>query len=611
MARHPEGSATSRLVRVREAFGPLADAAARRREREVPRTSGPLARRYVSVVGGHPWAASAVATTLFFVFVFPLNNAMSFPAQTEFSAVFRQHATEFAFALSLWCFLRWAIRFSVGVMRGDPHYRRWLAASSAYLALLLPVFIAIYPGHWVFDEFDTVYGATHFFPIAWQGYLTHVYYAFCLYLLPTAVGIVVVQICFISVVVGYVVTLLADRLRRPRLAAVVILALLSPAVLLNDFYPLRLTTYSYLLLLVLAHLLRRANGPRIPRLAEFFALCCGVAVLAFWRSEGIATLLLLPVAFIVLGVSGARRSMPRRFVGVLLAGLLTIGFSGWLSRATSDPAYQFTALINPLSTMTQGPLHGSDVDADLRAVDSVVDLEALRSMPSYTETPVFWAVGLRKGAIAHTGEFFRAYADLVIHNPGPFLDNRRQVFLAANSQTAWAPQVQVGGINGSNPAFTQKFTAFEQSTPFASAWNLTLKYQTARHLFLLDSALRPTVWTALVWNAIPSIVVVLLALAFAIVRRRWTLAACAAVLTGGAVLVLLTEPAAYFMYWFPVFLAGLVGGAVALALVLDRLSTRRGTRAAIGPAGSSVRAPGFPPPRVAVHEDRQPVGAAP
>lgn len=553
---------------------------ARRGVRRPARPVGRRAQRFVDLVGGHPWVASLAATTLFLVFVFPLNDAVSFPAEVDVWTVFRQQLTRIAFALCLLALVRWVIRFSVGVIQRDPHYRRWLLASAAYLVVLLPIFIAIYPGHWVFDEFDTVYGATHFFPVAWQGYLTNVYYQFCMFLLPSAVGIVVVQMVFIAVVAGYVATVVASRLRSRWLSAAVLLALLSPAVLLNNFYPLRLTAYGYLLLLVLVHLLRRAGEARVPRPAEFFAFSCAIAVLAFWRTEGVMTLLLLPVGFVVLGMTRLVRPAPVRLLGVVASGLAVIVFSGWLSTSTVNPTYQYTAMINPISTMLQGDLQGPNVEEDLRAVDSVIDIDAVRSMPSYTETPAFWTAGIRQGAETKRTEFTRAYVDLVVHNPGLFLENRWNAFLAANSQTSWAPQVQVSGINGSNAVYVQKFTAFAQSTPFASPLNLQLKYQTARHLFLLDYTLRPTILTAIVWNAIPSIVVVLLALGVALLRRRWVLAVSAAAVFGSAVLVFLTEPASYFMYFFPVYLVGLVGGAAALALIADRAIERRRQRGA-------------------------------
>lgn len=544
-----------------------------------PPPVNPGRSRHMRILTAHPWAASAVFVTIFFIFVFPLMNAMSFGDPTDRLGILRAWATRAAFALTLWCFGRWVIRFADGVARRDPFYRTWLFAGGAYLVVLLPLFFALYPGHWVQDEFDTVYGATHYFPVAWQGYFTHVYYAFCLYLFPSAVGIVIVQMVFACVVAGYAVAVLSRMVRRQWLAWLALLPLLSPAVLLNDFYPLRLTPYGYLLLLVLVHLLRRAYDPASRgsvRFAEFFGVSCTVGVLAFWRSEGIAALLLLPVAFVVLGLPSAIRPRPGKVLALSVCGVLVVLFSGWLSTSTADPKYQTTAMLNPLSTMIQTKLEGPNVEADLRAIDAVVPLANLRAMPSYTETPVLWAgTGLRPDFAEHLGPFAAAYIDIVIHNPGPFLDNRWRAFLAANSQDSWVPQVAANSIVSATP----KFEGFTQSTLFAYPLNTQVKYQTARHLFMLTSDLQLTTGTRIFWNAIPAIVIAALAVGFGLLRRRWTLAACSAVVAGGAALIFLTEPASYFMYFVPAFLCGSVGGAAAIAIGIDRWLNRRSARA--------------------------------
>lgn len=542
------------------------------------RAARPEGRGIPAQIVAHPWISAAIATLLFYVFILPMNLRMNFGDGGDAFGVLRDHGTRLAFALCLWVLLRWTIRAVLGVLRGDAHYRRWLLASGASLVVLVPILVMIYPGHWVFDEYDTVYGASRFFPTAWQGYFTHVYYAFCMYLLPSKVAIVVVQMVFVAVVTGYVVTVLAARLRRPWLASVVLLAVLSPAVLLNDFYPLRLTAFAYLLLLVITHLLRRASEPRIARPAEFVTVAIVISVLCFWRSEGITALLLLPVAFIVLGMGGLRRIAPRRLIGASLAAVLALAFSGWLSTATIDPRYQFTAMINPMSTIIQDS-QSPNLEQDLRAIDAVIDVKTVQAMPSYVETPALWSAWTKADAPAHAGAFTRAYLDLVVHDPALFLDNRVKAYLAANSQQpGWVPQVQANGINGSLPQWQEKQTAFAQSTLLGGMWNPTLKYQTARHLFLLDASLQLTVWTSIVWNATAPIAAVLAGFVLAIVRRRFVLATAAATVAGSAALVFLTEPAAYFMYWFPVYLIGLVAAAVGLARTVDHLADRRRRR---------------------------------
>ena len=555
--------------------------------RPTPSRAGSAVGRALSA---HPWLASLVFVALWWILVLPHTEAASFTAPTDPDAEARAWLLRIACALCLLVLVRWALHFGSGVLRGDTHYRVWLRASLLYLAVQILLLTTTWPGHWVWDEFDVVYQAGHYWGGSWQGFLTNVYYTFSMYLLPSAVGIVLVQTVFVALVAGYAVAVLGSRLHRPHLAYLVIVPLLAPAVLLNNLYPLRLTAYGYLLVLVIVHVLRRRTekGPtrgNRNRIGEFFALSIAIGLLAFWRSEGVAFLALLPIAFIALRPDGPGPDWKRAGAALLL-GVSSVGSLGWLVSATTDPTYGATAMINPLSTMLQQPLEGPRVAEDLQAVNAVVSVDAMRAHPSYTEIPAVWQVGWQPQAGKYVDDFRAAFIDLVVHNPGPFIDNRLHAFAAANGQEDHVPQVTPEGLNGSEP-WKGKFTTFERENRFASMWNAPLKFAVERQLMFLTPDLQPTLGTRIFWNSSPSIVLLTISTIWAAARRRRIIAGCLAAVLASAALIFLSEPGSNFMYFFPVVLCGSVVLGAAAALVLDRRIARRAasTSAAALPSG--------------------------
>lgn len=105
------------------------------------------------------------------------------------------------------------IHFINMIRQKDEFYRRWLKYSLIYAIIILVVFLLIYPGHWVWDEFNILAVVREYVPYAWQNYFTNIFYTFSLYIFPSAISIVVVQLLIITSIVGYVATVVRTTYR--------------------------------------------------------------------------------------------------------------------------------------------------------------------------------------------------------------------------------------------------------------------------------------------------------------------------------------------------------------------------------------------------------------
>lgn len=495
--------------------------------------------------------------------------------------------------LVLYAAVFYAIRFGERLRGGDAVYRRWLWVSVGVFVVNIAVLLLVWPGFWTNDSYFVMAKAQQNWISTWQNVFTAIYFPVSMILIPFTIGPVIVQVILGSIVAGYVVSRTVDTLRRPWLGYALVLPFLTLPVLLFDQYPLRSTIHGYIELAVVFRILIVRVRPElvVNRYREFVYLSTAIAILAFWRSECVLYLLLIPLLAVTLRIFRRVDDSARRGPAVIAVGLVAavVVVNVGIAAVLSNAKYTVTAVLNPLSVMLQEPLGGPDLEANLAAMDRVIDLDLVRRMPSAYDIPSYWTDRLmRPDYKAHMGDFQRAYVSLVAQNPGAFLEARLRTFLVTNSLGDF-PRRYARGLEVINvgKSLDETRAAFEQRNPSSAPFDRDSQQQAIRALLLLDGQDEDVPLGALIWNAIPALALMLVFFVGSIVRRRWLYAGVLAILLMRAGIVFATAPARYFMYYF---FAYLVGGVVVLYLGvrgLDRVLPAP-TRAAVAPALSQV-----------------------
>jgi hypothetical protein len=481
------------------------------------------------------------------------------------------------FCLALWWGVTRCLELVGRLRRRDDRAVFGTVVALALGAVLVAGYLVLYPGLWHYDEFSVLDAAKSFAPYYWQHYFTVVFHSLCLYLVPTGAGIALIQALATAATVGYLVSGVRALLVHKRLAWLLVLPfLLFPAVY-EVYHPLRMTMYSVVVLLLLGRLTLLFAGPRptsaLPRTFVEFSLLITLA--AFWRTEGIFYLALLPVVAVRLGLVRSARGRSIPAVAALLAGLAVVGAGAAETVRTAQPGYQLTALYNPLSIMLSEHLTGGDVAKDTALIDQVLDVDHMRMYASYSDIPGYWAPGaVRPDYQQHMGSFYRGAVDLIAHNPRAFLAARVHTFLATNSTDGNVPYVPTGEIfsDAQHSAFVAHF---QQDNRAAAPIDFPLRSSVARTLLVMAPdgeglALRPFVWTV-----IPTLAALCLLFVLRVARRNWRQVLPPAVLLLHAGIVFLSTPTYYFMYWLPVYIVGNFLVATALVRWLDERLARR------------------------------------
>lgn len=506
-----------------------------------------------------------LATLVFYVVFLPFNE------QVAFVQPYVSHQAEIVAATLKFCgfpiffsLFYFVISFVRLIRVGSTFHRTWFKYAAIYFGIMTVFFILLYPGHFVGDEFDVLIAVRNYSLFSWQNYLTNIFYTYSLYLIPTAVGIVVIQLGVLSFVTGYVIAVARKLFKKSYTHYFLFLPFLFFPVILNNLYPLRLTMFSYLLLLLVSWLLfihKKIITPKNPKV--FFLQASAIlAVVAFWRSEGLIYLLFLPVFAYTLGLLSKSALRNTATYVAFVGALIFIGISYWITSGTANDQYQITATINPLSTMVQGNLKGKHINQDLAAINKVVDLSIVKKYPSYDEIPSFWNGAVRPDYSKHLkGYNFHIYR-MFLENFNLFLANRIRVFLDTNSFDKY-PSIgdreysyDVSQFYNPDPREIQKINNFYATNKFSHPISLRLKLAITRRLELVNSAFRPGLLTQIVWSIIPTLIL-LSVLTIVALLRRWRLTVfLTALLLLHGLIIFLTAPGDYSMYYFPIYLVG-------------------------------------------------------
>lgn len=527
---------------------------------------------------------SGIFTLGFAGFLLPISESVAFSVPgLKDGNFFYSYCLKFFFIAALYLVFIFFIQFFYkAFIKKQLFYQRWLLYSLIYLTICIVTLLLMYPGHWVWDEFTVLEQAKLYLPFSWQGNLTSILYTFSLYLFPSAITIVIVQLFIASLAVGYATSLFdAITNHRRYLPYIFMLFFLTAPIILNNIYPLRLTIYSYVELLLLARFIAVILKIHTPANKYVDLILAGVliGILCSWRSEGMYYILFLPIYFYALGFLKKKYITDYRLLLMIVVTIVSIWLLIAFGKSNPHPLYPVTATINPISNMIQSELKGERVKESLDAIDKVIDINIVKKYPSHNEIPSFWQPNARReGYAEHIDEYNKAFIYLVTNNPYEFLKSRFYTFMSTNSFGA-VRSLPSGVFGSPSPQDVEKVEKFNKENKLTQPINIEVK----KHLTsLLLPPLNPHTLSIshLIWNIIPITIGLVGLFIVALLRRKVMLAIVVVFILTRVPLIFLTAPANYFMYYLPVYISGgaLLWG-VTLVLFLRIIKRARSKKA--------------------------------
>lgn len=527
--------------------------------------------------------SSLLITITYCLFILPINESIAFHTiGMSHRQLVVSYLLKCLFAIFLYSLIYFALNFTEKIRQREKRYTSWLKITLVYLSIISVFFLLIYPGYWVWDEFNILSAVKQYSTYSWQNYFTNIYYTVCLYIIPTGVGIVFIQMVLVSTIIGYIVSGLQKLFINIKMSYLLIIPFLFFPIILNNLYPLRLTIYSFLELLIIYKLISlHFNIDKVHnKYIELTLFSLLITLLCFWRAEGIYYIILVP--YIVYKLNFLHNLKQEKILGTIggIAIPLVILSTGYLiNKATEDPSYQLSIFINPLSTMIQHDLKGEKISENLSSIDKVIDIDILKKYPSFDEIPAFWR---EDNLIINYSQndlkrFYKSYAYIVVNNLAPFLNNRMNTFLSTNNFYPATAQVNRGSqiFSTKDSHSSEVINSFLSHNYLSKPININIKTNATRFLLMIDNNNHNTILSKFIWSVIPTIFMLLIATIYLLFNKSyyWVLIVC--IILARVPLLFITAPASLFMYYLPVYMSGNFIIALLLILHLDKNSYKK------------------------------------
>ncbi len=502
------------------------------------------------------WAISFVTDKIFFDYVYwDLSGAVGI-AKTAIT--YGVKLVFLIFLLVLYQGIYWFI------FEADKSFKRY---SLIYLCINMLLLVLTWPGIWRMDEFGILNSASLLLPVFWQNYLTSAFYILSIMLIPVPTGVIIVQIVCISLLAGSVVKMSVKRFGP--IGLISFIPLFFFPVLDSNLYPMRMSLYAFLELWLIARLITGEIRDR----GQAYTLCLAAALVTVWRTEAAYYLVLFPVALYLVV---KEKELLRRALIVFLAltiPLFTVQSIG--DKLTSSHQYDLTSVMLPLVPLTEASSVSAD-ETELAAINKVVPVDLILETAEEGKSGInlFWSDLYDKTDYSDEeyAAFKKAYYSLIKKYPDVFLKERWECFISSNDLLQNTTEIY-------DPDADQvpNYVSF-RSYPGTASFAPSLRSNVIRFLELRDKHDydQKKAGYAFVYGALFSIVLLICIFIAEIIKKHKLLIIASMLALGRVPLVFMTAPSRLFMYYYSVYLIGMMALSVIIIKGIMKLDGRFG-----------------------------------
>lgn len=429
-----------------------------------------------------------------------------------------------------------------------------------YLLFNSILLILIWPGSWKWDDIGVLHVVSDGMMRYWQHYFTYSYYTVALLMIPFPVGVIVLQIITISALFQICLGRLKKIIGTKRYGTVLLwLPFLLPPVLITNLWPMRMSIYTYieiLLIIELVYYKLYAVDWTYKMCVEIIVLC---AILSNWRSEGIYYIMAVPM-ICLFSIGGGKKHLQKVLImlGCVVVSSLFLIPQFYGTQKYNGNNYELTGILLPLL-----PLVNQAVDEDnesvLRDIEKIFNISELERgyEDGYNGTQLYWnqkeyPIIKQKYSKADYKNFKKAYITLVCTYPKTFVKERVNTFIKT---------IPNGGPLTNGLFLDDREAVRRFRTEYRAVKPLNLKMRTTLTV-LIENTLKG------LWNPIFPIVILLLFGCVLLIKREYIWIYLMGM--GRMLLTFLTAPAMWFMYYYTWYLSGWIVLMVIVVYLVSR-----------------------------------------
>lgn len=424
-----------------------------------------------------------------------------------------------------------------------------------YFLLSGSLLLLVWPGIFKGDEFYVLKSALSFQLSPAQTGITSCFYIVCLLFFPNPAVITFMQILVICCIFSYIMKNLFSIYQSKKVWLMLFPFCLLP-VLDGNLFTLRATLAGWLFLLVLFQIFFACKrGALSLRTGLFLSAVSGLVIA--WRTEYIYLLLLLPAALWFLKLFSLKRACIS--LAVICLSFLLFQIPNKIA-ANGSNKYPISLVINPLGNLfNEEHLEGPSVYEDILTLNELIDVQRLRRDASVRNISQYWNIPdvLPKEQL---NRFMGAALRLIVYNFDDFLKYRCLTFAHTNgfypNEINHPGGEMVSGIlelHYYDTDFKKVFPFMEP--PFGQAVReQVIEFLSCRHYVQGEST--TNMFLPVFYNCLPAFILLAIATLTGCFQKKKVFVVLSLLIQIQLVLIFLTAPAMFFMYYYCFYLCG-------------------------------------------------------
>lgn len=457
------------------------------------------------------------------------------------------------------------------LLQGNKVFLSYFKYFLVYFCLLGILFLLVWPGIFKGDEFYVLRSALSFQLSPAQTGLTSCFYIVCLLFFPNPAVITFMQMLIICCIFSYIMKNLFSIYKSKKVWLMLLPFCLLP-VLDGNLFTLRATLVGWLFLLVLFQIFFAYKRGSLSLWTGLFLSAVSGLIIA-WRTEYIYLLLLLPAALWFLRLF----SLKRACISLMVIALSFLFFQVPNKiAANGSNKYPISLVINPLGNLfNEEHLEGPSVYEDILTLNELIDVQRLRRDASVRNISQYWNIPdvLPKEQL---NRFMAAALRLIVYNFDDFLKYRCLTF--AHTNGFYPDEINHPGGEMVSGILELKYydTDFTEIFPFMkppfgqAARERVIEFLSCRHYVQGEST--TNLFLPIFYNCLPAFLLLFLATLIGGLQKKKCFVVLSLLIQIQLVLIFLTAPAMFFMYYYCFYLCGY---AFTGLFLLDGLCSRK------------------------------------
>lgn len=461
-----------------------------------------------------------------------------------------------------WCFVE---NVRINIKAGNKSYKRGMEIFLFYFVIMMLLLLILWPGTWSLDDIQVLKSIDKYKKWgAWQHFLSGLYLAVLLQVLPFPGGAILLQNVLVSICVAVVVTKLEIiyDLKRIKIGwidkLVKVFPFLLPPVLMHQFSGYRMGLYIYLELVMIVFLIEAIKCKKQWSIGYTFLFGFLAVMVSTWRTE---SFLYAPgVCLLVIFMDKDVLSVKRKVMTLLLIVIGFLGINKFQNWSLGNSNYKVISLITPSTALVRAA--DTSLDAELlKNIDKVTKLKVIYENPAMSGTEMYWSTDvIRKGYTADDYEkYVAAVVKLSLKYPGVVVKERTDMFKSGMSGLAYSNVMSSAslfdkGNDSTTAVIFQKKNWLIKRPVFEKIrkhfiYFLGMKKWDGKENRLLQM---------IIWNSFVPTIGLLGAWVITVCKKQWKMALIVSMIIIKIPIVWLTEPSPWSMYLLTFYLLGYV-----------------------------------------------------